>query len=84
MSCALCTLQGVAGPCPHRACPPDGVDPGGAVAEAVSPLADEWPHEPGCPVCGERRTLTGDEAAYELECIRITAEAVEIEHRWKG
>ena len=62
--CALCVLQGVAGPCPHAA---------SGSADGYGSPDDEWPHDLGVPGGKERRTLTADQAAYELEVLQVAA-----------
>jgi hypothetical protein len=86
VTCALCRLAGIAGPCPHHA--GSHIDDGDP-AETVSPLRDEWPHAAGSPGRKERRTLylgemtlSADEALNELDMLMIRSERIEIEHRW--
>jgi hypothetical protein len=73
--CALCVLQGVRGACPHHGAPD-------TVADETAPGNGEWPQFPGSPP--GKRTLSADEAAYELEVLEVRGQMIEIEHRWDG
>jgi hypothetical protein len=76
VACALCVLAGITSPCPHHA--PD------AVRDEVSPLGCEWPQAGGEPGARETRTMSADEAAYELEYLEVRGEMIVVEHRWDG
>ena len=71
--CALCVLQGVAGPCPHAA---------SGSADGYGSPDDEWPHDLGVPGGKERRTLSADEARDAVDRMLIAGELAEVEHRW--